>query len=1420
MTGDAVNKLQEINKLMDDIDKKSSKGSKSNYNSSSKDINDAANSMQELINIKKQLDKEFDKDISMFGKNDDMQGVIKARENLESLQKSLKSTQSQMTKLSSMDFKPNAIDKNIINQQKLYRDEISKTDEELQRLKKNDQQARKVTSRVGNRAENATSTGRMNDNQAKQFRSDTSSDRIQNLRNNADASKSRMGDIRKQMEKSRNERSSIANDATMPDQERRRKLASVNEDIQQQEKLIQAHQKSAQASKEAADNIEQYKNSVETSDVKVDPDRNSAKGIMQSRAPSIAMAGIGATAAVVGGMYQRGETANKEMREPSVSIGQRTGQSDFRAVRKQMQEMGLNDNLAYKGNDMLGFQESVLGSQGYTDQEELLGTTQALAEGTRQVPVDNETLTDFMEENMRSGAVRGEDQVKDVQEGFLGAINRTGMEGREKEQLEALKTISAESFTGREGTEEGLENLSAFQTMLADGGSRAVQGENGGELITSLDEGMRNAFDNPKARIAFGQGTEYVGLEGRAQQQEDMEKALEDPENLRKTFNIAEAKAGEGSSEAAKRAVFSQEAEEWFGYRPPMDQIKEMYKQTGGGEKLTEENLNKIAEENKKEGKDQAKKNGQDYEDSKEQTADKSEAASEKQASYLNDFGDAIREVKGSMGGLSPVTYAAIAALTSFTGALLTSAGMAKGSEMLKGKFQKGYSTQKGKNTQKGYNTQKGKKADTTARETGRMGRNYGYQNPGAEPAKSTPKSSPYTTGTSPGMFRNMKDSFSMGKATGGWKGGLQAASNTLGDATKSAGGFKGMAKRLPKSAGGLLKGSTRFMGPLAAGIDVMQGIGNIMGSDDKVKTTGEETGRVGGGLAGAAAGATVGSFAGPLGTAIGGGIGYMTGSGIGKDIGGKIVDFFRGDTSIGETIGRKITDFLKNSWDSVIDDIPFVGNSDKEEDDSDGEDDGKNGKKSKSMLDRYRKYDPAQIAYRGIKSTVNPDYDGGLLDEDTTFGGDLWDMTQKGAGSAWDFTKGLFTPDEADADEIDVGQDKKEKSPGGESSGGFWSSIGDGMSSAWDATKNFFTPEEVSADEIDPDDVAQSAGREQTKKNEKEGKNNEDKDTQRKKANSEKNRKDNTSKEGENMNRYEKLLTRASKILADARSQNGIFGKDDGNGDSDSDSDGGSGDDVSGTSGKGEEAIRSVAKKVGKSLGTDPSLIFGQLMHESANGSHTAGKNNYGGVTYAGQEGASKGAKQPDGNAYYANFDSLDDFANAYKKILDRMGVSGTKDADKYAHKLSQKGYYTAPESEYAASLKDRAKKYANGGKVTTETNAIIGEVPGQDEYVINPNRSSAPGLLKEALSDTFNLRGRNTSQSQSQSSGSEQSRPGGNTNGNSPLNNNVTVNVTVNAEGTPENMAQQIGDSVASASQNAMNKSLDFFSREYRRR
>ncbi|MCC9083648.1 hypothetical protein LOS22_14500 [Enterococcus faecium] len=216
--------------------------------------------------------------------------------------------------------------------------------------------------------------------------------------------------------------------------------------------------------------------------------------------------------AAMGGLYAKGATANAGMRDSTISLGQRTGNGDFRAIRKEAQTMGVEKQLGYKGADMLQFQEDALSNIGFTNKEDLTANTRALAEGSRAVPVDSETLSGFMNDQMRRGAVNGKDQIKSIQEGFLGAIQKSGMVGREKEQLDALKTLSDQAFSGRNGSNEELKQQMAMLTMLNKTGSRAVQGEQGAEMMADISAGIQNGVWNNSSALLMGKGTKYQGL--------------------------------------------------------------------------------------------------------------------------------------------------------------------------------------------------------------------------------------------------------------------------------------------------------------------------------------------------------------------------------------------------------------------------------------------------------------------------------------------------------------------------------------------------------------------------------------------------------------------------------------------------------------------------------------------------------------------------------------------------------------------------------------------------------------------------------------------------------------------------------------------------------------------------------------------
>lgn len=166
----------------------------------------------------------------------------------------------------------------------------------------------------------------------------------------------------------------------------------------------------------------------------------------------------------------------------------------------------------------------------------------------------------------------------------------------------------------------------------------------------------------------------------------------------------------------------------------------------------------------------------------------------------------------------------------------------------------------------------------------------------------------------------------------------------------------------------------------------------------------------------------------------------------------------------------------------------------------------------------------------------------------------------------------------------------------------------------------------------------------------------------------------------------YNKMLDHAMRVVQAAKSiKNG--------GDSSSKSDDDS--DISGTGGKGDKAIRSIAKAVAKKLGVDPKLVYAQLALESADGSsQEAVKDN----NFAGIKGSGGGVATDDGGIYQ-HFNSTDEFASKYAQILKNDGVHSGMSVDDWANTLHSHGYFTASPSDYANEMRTWVNKYATGG-------------------------------------------------------------------------------------------------------------------------
>lgn len=856
MTGDAIAKLKEVNKLMDKIDSKSAKGTQKFFHTTQREIDEAVADMQRLIQMKKELDRNFEKQSSMAEATGSMTDFKRARANLEQLQSEFQKTQNEFQKLASMKANPNFTNKTALKEQRAYREELTEQEKALQAIKKAQQELNRVNSRVNHRAHQATSTGRMTYNQSESMKKDLGG--VGLYSDTRRENKERQAQLREQYRRRQEELSQVRSDTNLDRQVRKNRETSILEEIKGIEQEIEARKKFNQTLNDTIENLKAKTEQLNNSNVKVEADRNSTAGVIASRAPSIAIAGIGSFMAAIGSLYAKGATANAGMRDSTISLGQRTGNGDFRAIRKEAQMMGVEKQLGYKGADMLQFQEDALSNIGFTNKEDLTSNTRALAEGSRAVPVDSETLSGFMNDQMRRGAVSGKDQIKAIQEGFLGAIQKSGMVGREKEQLNALKTLSDQSFSGRNGSNEELKQQMAMLTLLNKTGSRAVQGEQGAELMTSLSAGIQGSVWNNKASLLLGKGSQYQGLSGMYDLAGKQEEGAT-PENLQKI--IGSVQKAVPNDEKGQKYVLKSAMHELFGTNATNDQVDGIMKAYGNGN-LNEENINKIMNESQSTGKDKYKKNADDYANSKEGMANRSEAVTEKQASSINDWGDALRGINSKLGGIPPAMYALGAGMGALATALLTSGTMGGLSSFVRNLTRGTFSA-----------------GATTAGATSAGG----------------------------SFFKGVGQAFKSGKATGGWSAGLKNAGSTAKDLAganiASADSIAGATK-----AGSMAGKVGKVAGKVALPLALVGSALDIASSDDKVKSVGENAGGLAGGFAGAKLGALAGTAIMPgVGTVIGGALGAVGGSLIGNKAGGGLVDgvrkFFGGEEAYADEV-------------------------------------------------------------------------------------------------------------------------------------------------------------------------------------------------------------------------------------------------------------------------------------------------------------------------------------------------------------------------------------------------------------------------------------------------------------------------------------------------------------------------------------
>lgn len=665
-------------------------------------------------------------------------------------------------------------------------------------------------------------------------------------------------------------------DANIPEGLKKNVIAKNTEEIDDLNSTLKSAQQVIQELNDSVKNISLQSEEFEGANVREKNDRSKPTGRIFERASAIGMAITGAVAYSVGSKYQRGVQATKEQRPMSLDLGYQTGDYDFRGIRRDMMDMGAE--RGYMGKDMLEFAQTVIGGTGYTDKETLNAMTDNIADFAKFSGAGKEESTQYMENLYRSGAVSTADQAKAIQNGFMGAIKMSGMEGREKEQIQALSQINENLFRGREVTNDEAENRMAMTTILSGTGTKALQGQNLAEFMTSADDAIKGSSPFSDLGMMLGVGTDprYSGLEGNYNYIVDTQKGF-DSENASKLITREMARAG-GNTKAAASILYND-----LGGNVNVEALESIMSKYPNG--IPQEEIDKVVKEandTKDTGELDTRK--EKYNESSDQTRESLEAYQQKMEALLNDNAlvDSLKNLEASikeMGSSSPgaaigvtAVSGAVAGLVSgLTGVIGTALGTGI-SNLVSTKMVSPLMAQAGSG---GF---KGAVGTGLTKMSGWFKGTKGGAGSVAEGVKETVTN---TAEATKGATETVSNAAKTTKAASGAGGTTKVVEEALEGGAKNVSKFASM-------GGKFMKGAAKVAPWLAAGTS----IASIATADDKVKETGKQGGAWLGGIGGAKLGATIGTAIAPgIGTAIGGALFGIGGSLMGSKLGGWAID-------------------------------------------------------------------------------------------------------------------------------------------------------------------------------------------------------------------------------------------------------------------------------------------------------------------------------------------------------------------------------------------------------------------------------------------------------------------------------------------------------------------------------------------------
>lgn len=681
------NKLREIAQLTKEVQDISSKNEGGSF-VSSKDMNETIKSTREATKLIQEFQKAL-QDVQNQRISDGMapdEQVIKTHEKLGQV---IDSNKDKMESMASTNIgKDGSLNALIKDMERLgtltdeYYSSVDKATGAQERLS----QVRATRNRVQRNLEKSEISGRMSYDQGVQTQQALNS--VKTMKSDRERFSQDIGKTRESFIGAKSQQKDLAtkySEGKLDRKEYETERAKIEATVKAREKELHTMEK---LQKELDKTINYFEGSAqqEMGTRTQDAQRGTFTRMMQERAPSIGSHAVMAGMGVGVGMYAHGKSMSETNRPYTVALGQQMGESDYGNLRQTFSDDAIENKLGLNSTDMLQLADQFNSSAGYTNTDTTRDATVELGTGMRSMGIANsEAYKESMASLIHTGGANDALEIKDMQSAFIGGLKESGMVGRNEEQLKALTTIAEQNSQGRTLSKDELSMISATQSTLAGTGSKALQGEQGAQFMTGIDQGLKNASDNAYTRQILGWGTEYQGYVGDYEFNKQAEKGITDPDNLKSFYDVANT---QGGTEQEKKALFFKNLEN-LNPETTTEQSDELFGLMKDGDLSTEELKKKIKDLEEK-GSEERDKNSKDYKESDAGKNDQGKAKVDDLAERLYDLVQPVRDAHNALTGLPAPLYILGASAIALAASFAKSMAMMKGGEMI-GRGTRGY---------------------------------------------------------------------------------------------------------------------------------------------------------------------------------------------------------------------------------------------------------------------------------------------------------------------------------------------------------------------------------------------------------------------------------------------------------------------------------------------------------------------------------------------------------------------------------------------------------------------------------------------------------------------------------------------------------------------------------------------------------